>query len=98
MKTVDIRPLIKAVRNIELQQARNALKSKGEVPFDKNNPPPVEYHNGQSPATGDAMSITYDSSRKTAVVKIWDNLTGTPGDFTADNLFPGELTRLLERL
>lgn len=97
MKHLDINPLIAAVKNIELQEARTALDAYGgRCTFDSDNPPYVNHEGSCGPARSAVKQIRYSGKRREVVVEVWDGDNGGTVNLRTSDLFPGSLQEVIE--
>ena len=94
-RTVNVTPLVSAVKGIELQEIRNLLKENGgSFEFDKNCPPSVDHSHFSGAKTSDVASIRIEKGNPKAILTIWNNYTGGTYDISSDDLYAGELISL----
>jgi hypothetical protein len=94
-RTVNVNPLVSAVKGIELQEIRNLLKEKGgSFEFDDLCPPSVDHLHFSGARTSDVASIRIEKGNPKVILTIWDNYHGGYNEITSDDLYAGELISL----
>ena len=94
-RTVNVTPLVSAVKGIELQEIRNLLREKGgSFEFDGDCPPSVDHTHFSGAKTSDVASIRTEKGNPKVILTIWDNYTGGTTEITSDDLYAGELISL----
>lgn len=102
MKTVDLQPILDAVRNIEKNELIQALATHGgEFDFQKEKPDyPVglEYYDEfKGPASGDICKVAYNQNSNAIVITLTDDDSNTY-DISDDDVYPGQLSVITNSL
>lgn len=102
MKTVDLQPILDAVKNIEKNELIQALKDHGgEFDFQKGKPDyPVglEYYDEfKGPASGDILKVVYNPNANAIVITLTDDDSNTY-DISGDDVYPGHLSVITNAL
>ena len=97
MKHIDIKPLIDAVKNIEVQQMLDALRAYGrKCVFNPENPPVIEFYGGNGPASTDVKDVRLSADKKTIIVEVWDNVCGGTFELAPEDIYPGHLIGIID--
>lgn len=98
MKHIDIKSLLDAVKDVEVQEARTALEAYGgRCTFDPDNRPCVEFYGGNGPASGDVSRIRFSQDRKEIILDVVDDTTdGVSFVVHASDLYPGSLLHVVD--
>jgi len=97
MKHINIEPLIQAVKNIELQEVRNLLRTNGSKKTDNQEPVSVEFYGGNGPTSGLVKSVSLNEKEE-VTVEVWDDTFGGTFEITPEDIYPGQLLGIFDSL